>query len=84
MVEKTDILDIGIDFSPSVFGNIAVAFLCPKCGSLFETHIEYECEGFLDLLTVMTSDRPEQLIDKQEILKSGKNRLLQQIITNED
>jgi len=75
-----DLLSISLCLNGAFLGDIELAFMCPECQSLYEMHIQANVRDLDAIADVLLSDEPGDMVDKQELIRSGRNNSLTECV----
>jgi len=70
-VPKTSTLSVGIDFSPTFFGDLVITSVCPACDSLCEMHYR---KVFVEMPSIAFVKNGEP-VAREEILRGGERNV---------
>jgi hypothetical protein len=72
-----EIIGIGVELNPKMFGNMSVSYVCDQCSSLIEMHYVKAIADPGDFAYVLSGDEaPSEPVDHRTLVESGGHNLL--------
>ena len=71
LISEKDAMTVGVDFSPSMLGDLVISYLCPKCSYAFNLHFKANIQNAEDFLLFFARSAPGCEVEYEHILRKA-------------